>query len=61
MNGVKYYDFVKGSKDWDERVAKSNFAKMPHFGKPVKGHLCLQDHGNPVSFRSIKIRSIDAK
>jgi len=61
MNGVKYYDFVKGSKDWDERVANSKFAKMPHFGKPVKGHLCLQDHGNPVSFRSIKIRSVDAK
>lgn len=61
MNGVKYYEFVKGSKDWDERVAKSKFAKMPHFGKPTKGHIALQDHGNLVSFRNIKIRIIDAK
>jgi hypothetical protein len=61
MNGVKYYEFVKGSQDWDERVAKSKFGKMPSFGKPTKGHLCLQDHSDPVSFRNIKIRVLDAK
>lgn len=58
MNGKLYYEFVKGSKDWDERVAKSKFAKMPNFGKPTTGVICLQDHGNPVSFRNIKIRVI---
>ena len=58
MNGVKYYDFVKGSKDWEERVKKSKFSKMPNFGKPSKGHICLQDHGNVVSFRNIKIREV---
>jgi hypothetical protein len=58
MNGVKYYEFVKGSQDWDERVAKSKFAKMPNFGKPTRGHICLQDHGNPVCYRNIKIRQI---
>jgi len=58
MNGEKYYDFVKGSKDWDERVAKSKFGKMPNFGKPTKGHICLQDHGNVVSFRNIKVREV---
>jgi hypothetical protein len=61
MNGTKYYDFVKGSKDWDERVAKSKFGKMALFGKPTSGHISLQDHGNEVSFRNIKIRSLDAK
>jgi len=61
MNGVKYYEFVKGSKEWDERVAKSKFATMPRFGKPTTGHLCLQDHSDPVSFRNIKIRVLDAK
>jgi hypothetical protein len=59
MNGTKYYDFVKGSKDWDERVAKSKFAKMPHFGKPTSGYISLQDHGNEVAFRNIKIRVIE--
>lgn len=58
MNGVKYYDFVQGSDDWDSRVAKSKFAKMPKFGKHKKGHICLQDHGNDVAFRNIKIRKL---
>jgi len=61
MNGQLYYEYVKGSKDWDERVAKSKFAKLTNFGKPTSGHICLQDHGNPVSFRNIKIRVIDGK
>jgi hypothetical protein len=58
MNGKLYYEYVKGSKDWDERVAKSKFARLPNFGKPTSGVICLQDHGNPVSFRNIKIREI---
>lgn len=58
MNGVKYFDYVKGSKDWDERLAKSKFAKMPYFGKAKEGFICLQDHGNEVAYRSIKIREV---
>lgn len=58
MNGVKYCEYVKGSKDWDERVAKSKFSKMANFGKPTKGHICLQDHGNEVAFRNVKIREV---
>lgn len=61
MNGVKYCEYVKGSQDWDERVAKSKFGKMPKFGKATSGHLCLQDHGNPVAFRNIKIRVVKDK
>jgi len=58
MNGKLYYEYVKGSKDWDERVAKSKFAAMAGFGKATSGHICLQDHGNLVSFRNIKIRPV---
>lgn len=58
MNGEKYCEYVKGSDDWNERVAKSKFAKMEGFGKPTKGFICLQDHGNVVMFRNIKIRPI---
>jgi len=61
MNGKLYYEYVKGSDDWNERVAKSKFAAFPTFGKPTSGHICLQDHNNPVRFRNIKIRVIDAK
>ncbi len=58
MNGVKYCEYVKGSDDWNERVAKSKFAKFPKFGKATKGHICLQDHGDDVAFRNIRIRSL---
>ncbi len=53
LNGVSYYHFRVGSKEWNERVAKSKFAAFPGFGKAEKGHVCLQDHGDEVAFRSI--------
>jgi hypothetical protein len=61
MNGRKYYEFVKGSADWNDRVAKSKFATMPRFGKAEKGHICLQDHGDEVALRSIRIRPLAAR
>lgn len=60
MNGVSYYRFNIGSSDWDKRVAASKFSKFPNFGKMDQGHICLQDHGNVVSYRNIKIRKLNA-
>lgn len=59
MNGVKYVEYVKGSTDWDAKVAASKFAKFGKFGKATKGLLCLQDHGDVVSFRNVKIKVLD--
>lgn len=61
MNGTKYCEYVKGSADWNARVAESKFGRMPLFGKPNNGHICLQDHGNVVAFRNIKVRRIAPK
>jgi hypothetical protein len=58
MNGTKYVEYVKGSDDWNKKVAASKFSKFEGFGEADKGHLCLQDHGNVVSFRNIKVREI---
>ena len=58
MNGTKYVTYEIGSEDWNQKVAKSKFAKMPNFAKAAKGHICLQDHGNVVAFRNIKIREL---
>ena len=53
--------YVIGSDDFNARVAKSKFGKMPLFAKADSGFLALQgDHGS-VSFRNIKIRAIEAK
>lgn len=61
INGVKYFEYVLGSDDFNARVAKSKFAKMPHFAKSNIGYIALQgDHGQ-VAFRNIKIRPIEAK
>ncbi|MCA9176246.1 MAG: PQQ-dependent sugar dehydrogenase [Planctomycetales bacterium] len=56
VNGVSYYYFRMGDAEWNRRVAESKFAKFADFGKLGKGHLCLQDHGNEVAYRNIKIR-----
>lgn len=58
MNGVLYYNFRLGDARWDELVSKSRFANLPGFGKAGRGHLCLQDNGEMVSFRNIKIREL---
>ena len=60
VNGVTYFEYVLGSEDFNARVAKSKFAKMPGFAKASRGRLALQgDHGQ-VAFRNIKIRPIPA-
>jgi hypothetical protein len=58
INGVKYFDYVLGSEDFKQRVAKSKFNSMPGFAQSNSGYLVLQgDHGQ-VSFRNIKLRPI---
>ena len=61
INGVKYFEYVLGSDDFNARVAKSKFGKMPFFAKSNSGFIALQgDHGS-VSFRNIKILPFAAK
>jgi hypothetical protein len=61
INGVKYFEYVLGSEDFNNRVAMSKFSKMPNFAKSNIGYIALQgDHGS-VSFRNIKVRPIAPK
>ncbi len=58
INGVKYFEYVLGSEDFRQRVAKSKFGKMPLFAQASCGFIALQgDHGQ-VSFRDIRVRPI---
>jgi hypothetical protein len=61
MNGEKLLEYELGSADWKERVAKSKFATMPNYGKAARGHIGLQDHGDPVWYRNIKIRPLSSR
>jgi Domain of Unknown Function (DUF1080) len=58
INGVKYFDYVLHSEDFNKRVAASKFGKMKNFAKSDIGSIALQgDHGS-ISFRNIKIRPV---
>ncbi|HEU5136737.1 MAG TPA: DUF1080 domain-containing protein [Steroidobacteraceae bacterium] len=58
LNGVKVLEFKRGSDDFRTRVAASKFKSTAGFGEAPKGRILLQDHGDEVAFRSIKIREI---
>jgi hypothetical protein len=56
LNGVKLVEAELGSPEWKARVQQSKFATMPRFGRNRSGHIGLQDHGDQVAYRNIKIR-----
>jgi len=59
LNGQKVVAAEIGSADWNEKVADSKFKSWEKFAKNKKGHICFQDHGNPVWYRNIKIKPLD--
>ena len=60
LNGIPTADVPYGDDGWRKLVAQSKFAKMPFFGTLSSGVIALQDHGEPVAFRNIKLRRIGA-
>jgi hypothetical protein len=58
LNGERIVDYELGSPDWQARVDASKFGDWPDFGRASEGHIGLQDHGDRVAFRSIRIREL---
>ncbi len=58
MNGTEVFTFPLHGEKWDDMVANSKFTAWEGFGKYKTGHIALQDHGDKVWFKDIKIKEL---
>ena len=58
LNGVKVVEYEIASEDWERRVQASKFKEFPAYGRARRGHLGLQDHGDTVAYRNIRVREL---
>jgi hypothetical protein len=58
LNGEKIVEYELGSADWERRVAASKFNEWPLYGRAGRGHIALQDHGDWVAYRNIRVRPL---
>lgn len=59
MNGTQINEFPVNGAEWDALVESSKFKDWKKFGEYKTGHIALQDHGNIVSYKNIKIKKLD--
>lgn len=59
LNGKTLLEYRLNDADWEARVKDSKFAGMPRYGRAGSGHIALQDHGDLVWFRNIKLLKLE--
>lgn len=58
LNGTKMLEYELWTPEWEQRVQAGKWKEFPGYGRARKGKIGLQDHGNKVYFRSVKVRVI---
>ncbi len=58
LNGIKIIEYERGTQMWKALVAYSKYKDWPAFGEAETGHILLQDHGDAVSFKNVKIKEL---
>ena len=61
LNGVKILEFEAWTDDWFVRKNSGKWANAPEYGLASEGVICLQDHGDPASFKNLKIKELPHK
>ncbi|MBC7849675.1 MAG: DUF1080 domain-containing protein [Chitinophagaceae bacterium] len=57
LNGVKILQYERGSEEFNQLIQKSKYKDLAGFGLVTAGRILLQDHGNRVYFKNIKIKT----
>ncbi len=56
LNGSRVVEYELGSPDWESRMNASKFKQWPGYGRAASGFIALQDHGDRVAYRTIRIK-----